>query len=72
MRRNSQACPIWCSYENQGETLLSTCGYTCTNFSSGSKRKRRIEKLLKVGVNSLFYVMVDCEILTYLKKKIDG
>ena len=55
MRRKSQACPIWCSYENQGETLLSTCGYTCTNFSSGSKRKRRIKKLLKVGVNSLFY-----------------
>ena len=40
MRRNSQTCPIWCSYENQGKTLLSTCGYTCTNFSSGSKRKK--------------------------------
>ena len=48
-RRNSQAYSIRCSYGNQVETSLSSCGHTCTDLSTGSERKERTQKLVKVG-----------------------
>ena len=54
-----------CSYENQGETSLSSCGHTCTSLGIGSERTRRIKKLVEVGVNCSFYVIADLEIFTY-------
>ena len=39
-----------------------------SDLGIGSERKGRTEKLVKVGKFS-FYVMVDCEIFTYLKNK---
>ena len=50
------------------ETSLPSCGHTCTDLGIGSERKGRTEQLVKVGKFS-FYVMVDCEIFTYLKNK---
>ena len=38
-----------CSYGNQVETSLSSCGHTCTDLGIGSERKGRTEKLVKVG-----------------------
>ena len=37
------------SYGNQVETSLSSCVHTCTDLGSGSERKGRTEKLVKVG-----------------------
>ena len=48
-RKNSQARSIQCSYGNQMETSLSSCGHTCTDLGIGSERKGRTEKLVKVG-----------------------
>ena len=38
-----------CSYENQVESSLLSCGYTCTDLGIGSGRKGRTEKFFKVG-----------------------
>ena len=57
-----------CSYGNQVETSLSSCGHICTDIGIGSGRKGRTEKVVKVG-NFSFYVMVDRKIFTYLKNK---
>ena len=38
-----------CSYGNQVETLLSSCGRICTDLGLGSGRKGRTEKFVKVG-----------------------
>ena len=48
-RRNSQAHSIRCSYGNEVETSLSSCGHTCTNLGNGSERKGRTQKLVKAG-----------------------
>ena len=65
-----EAPSIWCSYGNQVETSLWSCGHTCTNLGIASERKGRTEKLLKGGVGKFsFYVMVDYQILTYRKNK---
>ena len=37
-----------CSYENQVETLLASQGHTCTDLGTGSERKGRTEKFVKV------------------------
>ena len=64
----SQARSIWCSYGHEMETLLPSCGHTCTDLGIGSERKEGTEKLVKVG-KFFFYVMVDCKIFTHLKNK---
>ena len=38
-----------CSYENQVEYSLSSCGHTCTDLGVGRERKGRTEKTFKVG-----------------------
>ena len=48
-RNNSQARSILCSYRNQVETSLSSCGITCTDFGIGNEIKGRTEKLVKEG-----------------------
>ena len=47
-RRNLQARSVRCSYGNQVETSLSSCGHTYTDIGIGSERKGRTEKLVKV------------------------
>ena len=49
MRRNSQASSRPCSYENQVETSLLSCGHTYSNLGIGSGRKGRTEKFVKEG-----------------------
>ena len=46
---NSQARSIRCSYGNQAETSLSSCGHTYTDLGIGNEKKERTEKLVKVG-----------------------
>ena len=46
---NSQARSVQCSYGNQVETSLSSCGHTYTDLGIGSERKGSTEKLVKVG-----------------------
>ena len=48
-RKNSQALSVRCSYGNQVESSLSSCGQTYTDLGIGSERKVRTEKLVKVG-----------------------
>ena len=43
-----------CSYENQAESSLSSCGHTFTDLGIGIGRKGRNEKFVKMGVNSPF------------------
>ena len=70
--RNSQPHPILCSYGNQAEKSLSSCGHTCTDLdipiAGKVEEKEELKSLLKWGKFS-FYVMVDCKIVTYLKNK---
>ena len=48
-RTNSQAPSVQCSYGYQVETSLSSCGHTYTDLGTGSGRKGRTEKLVKVA-----------------------
>ena len=48
-RKNSQAPSILCSYGNQMETSLLSCGHARTDLGFGSGKKGRTEKLVKVG-----------------------
>ena len=57
-----------CSYGNQVESSLSSCGHICTDLGSESVRKEELKNLLKWGKFS-FYVIVEREIFTYLKNK---
>ena len=43
-----EICSMLCSYGNQVETSLSSCGHTCADFAIGSRRKGRTEKFVKV------------------------
>ena len=45
---NSQVRSVWCSSGSQVETSLSSYGYTYTDLGTGSERKGRTEKLVKV------------------------
>ena len=56
-----------CSYGNQVEISLSSCGHTCTDFAIGN-RKEELKNLLRCGKFS-FYVMVDSEVFPYLENK---
>ena len=47
-RRNSQARSMLCSYRNQVETSLSSCGQTYTDLGIEIGRKGRTEKFVKV------------------------
>ena len=68
----SQARLILCSYGNQVETSLGSCGRACTNLgipiAGEVEEKEELKNLLKWGKFS-FYVMVDREIFIYLKSK---
>ena len=55
-----------CSYGNQVETSLSSCGYKTLPLEVEEKEELKI--LLKCGKFS-FYLMVDSEVFTYLKNK---
>ena len=46
---NLRALSVRCSYENQVETSLSSCGHTYTDLGIESERKGSTEKLVKVG-----------------------
>ena len=40
---------MFCCYENQVETSISSCGHTCTDFSIGSEEKEELKKFVKGG-----------------------
>ena len=69
---NTQAHSMMCSYGNQVETSLSSCGHTCTDIgiliAGEVEETEKLKNLLKGGKFS-FYVMVDREIFTYQKNK---
>ena len=61
-----------CSYGNQVETSLSSCGHTCNDLgipiAGEVEEKEELKNLLKWDEFS-FHVMADREIFTYLKNK---
>ena len=63
---------ILCSYENQMEISLSSCGHTCTHLGNLIAReveeKEELKNLLMWGQFS-FHDMVDREIFTYVKNE---
>ena len=69
---NSQARSILCSYGNQVETSLSSCGHTCTHLgiliAGEVAEKQELKNLLMWGEFS-FHVMLDREIFTYVKMR---
>ena len=68
--RNSQACSILCSYGNQVETSLSSCGHTYTHLGIlivGEVEEKEDLKNLSIWGKFSFHVMVDREIFTYVK-----
>ena len=52
-RRNWQARSVRCSYGSQVETSLSSYRHTYTHLGTGSERKGRPEKFVKVGYTLL-------------------
>ena len=71
-RRNSQALSILCSYGDEVETSLSSCGHTCTHLSiliAGEvTEKQELKNMLMWGEFS-FHVMLDGEIFMYVKMR---
>ena len=71
-RRNSQTHSILCSYGNQVETSLPSCGHTCTHLgiliAGEVAEKQELKNLLMWGEFS-FHVMLDREIFTYVKMR---
>ena len=65
-RRNSQTRSILCSYGNQVETSLSSCGNTCTHLgiprAGEVEEKEELKSLFMWGEFS-FHAMIDREIL---------
>ena len=59
---NSQARSILCSYGNQVETLLSSCGYTCTHLGiliAGIVEEKEELKNLLMWCEFFFHVKGD-------------
>ena len=69
---NSQARSIMCSYGNQAEIVLSSCGHTCTYLgiliAGENPEKQELKNLVMWGEFS-FHVMLDREIFTYVKMR---
>ena len=69
---NSQARSILCSYGNQVETSLSSCGYTCTYLGiliAGIVEEKEQLKNLLMWCEFSFHVMGDREIFRYVKNE---
>ena len=70
MRRNSQARSALCSYGNQVETSLSSCGRTfahlCILIAREVAEKQELKNHLMWGEFSI-HVMLDREIFRYVK-----
>ena len=67
-----QARSILCSYRNQVETSLSSCGHTCTQLgiliAREVEEKEEVKNLL-MWDEFFFHIMVDHEIFAYVKNK---
>ena len=71
-RRNSQAYSIRCSYGNQVETSMSSCGHTCTHLGiliAGEVAEKQELKDLLMWCEFSFHVMLDREIFTCVKMR---